>query len=460
MEAGRQLRVFGPGSASWGNKGDAALLFAMVDSLRNEFGEVEFVFSSLTPDPDAEQYGFPFVPMPLAPDSIVSGLSYQFARRVGRPGLAPYAAAIHLGLFLTLMRVWLITYRAFGAPAYRLLSRRIANVVRAITRADITIAVPGGYLMAPVPGDRVWLYHAAPLLLAKMLGKPLVLYPCSLGPFPGFPNRFWARQLLRRCDAVLVREDYSFQQARRLGVPADRLALVPDTAFLFDDDGRSDVELAPVRQRLAHLPRPWIGVSVRSHAFAGVESPERAWQDYLDDVAAAASSLQERLGGSVIFVPQNTGEGWSNDVAVARDVETLMTNADRVLVIRDDLSPQALKTLYGQLDLLIATRLHAAILGMTAGTPVAAIAYQPKTLGVFRMLGLERFALPIEETRTRLADAAWALWSERETIRAALAERIPGIKEECRASARRVRVVLATHGECRQGAEGVATAND
>jgi colanic acid/amylovoran biosynthesis protein len=47
-------------------------------------------------------------------------------------------------------------------------------------------------------------------------------------------------------------------------------------------------------------------------------------------------------------------------------------------------------------DVVLATRMHMAILALTAGTPVVAIAYEFKTRELFRRMGLEHYVLDIE----------------------------------------------------------------
>jgi colanic acid/amylovoran biosynthesis protein len=68
----------------------------------------------------------------------------------------------------------------------------------------------------------------------------------------------------------------------------------------------------------------------------------------------------------------------------------------------DDLSPQALKALYAELEVMIGTRMHANILSIISGTPVVAVAYEHKTAGIMNMLGLASFVVPIDQASERL----------------------------------------------------------
>jgi polysaccharide pyruvyl transferase WcaK-like protein len=58
------------------------------------------------------------------------------------------------------------------------------------------------------------------------------------------------------------------------------------------------------------------------------------------------------------------------------------------------------------LDLVIAVRLHGAVLGTSAGRPVVAIAYDAKTTGFLADLGLADQALRLEATADEIEAAA------------------------------------------------------
>ena len=58
-------------------------------------------------------------------------------------------------------------------------------------------------------------------------------------------------------------------------------------------------------------------------------------------------------------------------------------------------NPKELIYLYSKMDIFIASRMHSAIFSLVGNVPTIALAYQPKTLGTFNLIGLEEFALDI-----------------------------------------------------------------
>ncbi len=86
---------------------------------------------------------------------------------------------------------------------------------------------------------------------------------------------------------------------------------------------------------------------------------------------------------------QGVPEYWAKDSDMARRIvdeipEELRRN---VLVDSNYHRPDELIASYGEFDLVIATRMHAAILALVAGTPVLPVAYEFKMRELFRTFG-------------------------------------------------------------------------
>ena len=58
-------------------------------------------------------------------------------------------------------------------------------------------------------------------------------------------------------------------------------------------------------------------------------------------------------------------------------------------------NPKELIYLYSKMDIFIGSRMHSAIFSLVGNVPTIALAYQPKTLGTFNLIGLEEFVLDI-----------------------------------------------------------------
>jgi colanic acid/amylovoran biosynthesis protein len=372
------------------------------------------------------------MPMPLDPGGFVS----RAIHRVGRWRLVrrfqPAMVLAQFHAFVGFAALAIRLRKRWPRIALALLPPRLGAVIDAIDRADLCVGVPGGYLMAPAVHDDYWLYQAATLMLPAMLGKRLVLYACSIGPFAGL-HRGVARRVLSSVDLVISREEISRANLRALGVDGTRVAVRPDAAFGFASAPQPEAALERALRSLSAAPRPWVGFSVRDHHFPGAASPEEKRAAYLNEIRAAVAWVRDELGGSAIFVPQCIENG-GRDVEVSLEVARQASGAGNLFVLTEDLSPHALGELYARLDLLIGTRMHANILAMTRGTPVVAIAYEHKTVGIMQMMALSEYALDIADIRDRLLPMARRAWEARGALRSHVAQRVAALRREALAT--------------------------
>ena len=85
----------------------------------------------------------------------------------------------------------------------------------------------------------------------------------------------------------------------------------------------------------------------------------------------------------------------SNDVDFSREVLDYVNRTDRVHIVEEDLTPGELKWLYGHMDAFVGVRMHANIFALASNVPIVAIAYEPKTAGIMRTIGLSDYVLDI-----------------------------------------------------------------
>lgn len=238
-----------------------------------------------------------------------------------------------------------------------------------------------------------------PLVLGRRLRLPTALHAITVGPYrPGSAAARLAGWVLRRVDLVLVRDRRSYREARMLGVPSERLQLVPDVVFSME---APDVEWSSrTAERLELEPLRFGAVTITTS--------RGAHDDELFDFLGA--SLKQVLGQGVVdtiaVVLQTHGRASSDGVASEAFVRRF--DDPRVRLIEDDLSPEDLIALYGAAAFMVGCRLHSTLFSVIAGTPAFPIsrATTVKADDLFETLGLERFVVRLEgdeEAKVRLA---------------------------------------------------------
>lgn len=228
--------------------------------------------------------------------------------------------------------------------------------------------------------------------VASQLGIPVLFYTQSLGPFRRRRNKANVRRLVGSSPLVLLRDERSRAHLEDIGVHLRNVHVAADPVFAW---APADVAFG--------IPPPGeplkIGMSVRQWPVgATLDSPPV--ERFARSVADAVTRLVRELSAEVLFIStcQGAPEYWIDDSELAMRILDLLPVdvQDGVRVDTNFHTPQEFRAMVGQLDLMIATRLHAAILSLTAGTPVLPIAYEFKTRELFNSLGMADMVLDIE----------------------------------------------------------------
>src|SRR5262249_44298517 len=153
-------------------------------------------------------------------------------------------------------------------------------------------------------------------------------------------------------------------------------------------------------------------------------------------------------GAEVTFIStcQGIPEYRYDDSKVAEEIVRSLpeTVQKKVRVVREFHRPELLIEILRGFDLLVATRMHAAILALVAGTPVLPIAYEFKTTELFQHLGLGQWVQEIENVRAdALARSVEALLGDLPALRAVIAKRVAQEHDRALASTQLLRSIVA-----------------
>ena len=370
------------------NGGDAAILFAVIRQVKNVFGdEVEIVVADTQPElarvyyPDlhiiAPVYLHAFPPRKGGHFPKLKG-AVRFARWYSS-GARLYAAAYALGRGMR-----------FGARS--LTTNAEWASLREYSEAEVIISTGGTYLV-----ENYWL---APRIMdfriALLLGKPLVLYTQSMGPFATPSIRRALSDIFRNAALILLRDEESLAHLLDLCDPNEVEARqAADAVFSLADP---EALVRGVSRTMSNGLR--VAVSVRDWPYFTSRDADNGMKAYKDAVAGLVHHVVSRHGGSVTFISTCQGiPGYAyDDSAVAAEIVSRLPDDVRahVRVDADFHRPEDLLQRLSEFDLVVATRMHAAILALAAGTPVLPISYEFKTRALFERLGMREFVHDIE----------------------------------------------------------------
>jgi len=298
-------------------------------------------------------------------------------------------------------------------------------------RADLVTLGGGDLIREQADGvvpARNWL---ARIRLALALRRPVALIGISVGDLFSRPVVDEVSEALGRIPFVAARDDASAARLAELG--ARDVATIGDLAI-------EAVEPREPTEQPAH-PQPRIGVVVRDILGRGRDVPEDANDRLQAELSAALDRLVARVGARIELIPFRTrgpkprpdDDAFAGEALAAR-----AASGDAWVRHQRPAHAEAFADHAATLDVVLAVRLHGAVLGAAAGRPVVGIAYDRKTTGFMTDLGLPGQALRLDATADEIEAATLRTLAD-----PTIAERTRDGVATMRARTRRIEPALA-----------------
>jgi colanic acid/amylovoran biosynthesis protein len=373
------------------NTGDAAILAGMFKILRSQYGsDTEFVVFDRAADVARRYYPWAQFRQSLFTKKS-NGRVSLWVEKFG------YG---HWNLRLRYWKLWLAVKlcKTVGSGITRLfLAPNDRESVRIYARADLILSSGGTYLIekyglwAPIYDYR----------LSLASGTPLGFFTQTLGPFNRPDHRAAFSDVFRHSSCIFLRDERSRQNLIDIAVPAELIAIARDAAFVLEPTVKHDEK--PKKDEGEKLK---VAISVRSLNFFDDESGSFS-KRYVESLRAVISEVVRSYGAKVVFLSscQGIDEYWTDDSETAERVFSGLDEdvKSSVKVDRSFRQPQQIIDAYRNFDIVIATRMHAAILSLVAGTPVLGIAYEFKLEELFHDIGMPEACITTREINSQIA---------------------------------------------------------
>jgi colanic acid/amylovoran biosynthesis protein len=226
------------------------------------------------------------------------------------------------------------------------------------------------------PDVYVWLDD---LVLAEK--KPLIIWGASVGPFGKLPayEKFMTGHL-KKVTGIFVRETASLAYLSGLGVKSN-VRLVADPAFLLEPvapsldqplaEGAVGINLSPIMARYI------------------TEGDYKKWVVLAADIVRRVQRATQRR---IYLIPHVTTPD-SNDYTFLRDVLSLLTGVDAVLV-PDQYSAAETKWIISRMAAFAGARMHATLAALSSGVPTLSFVYSVKGTGINKdIFGDDRYCI-------------------------------------------------------------------
>jgi colanic acid/amylovoran biosynthesis protein len=364
--------VFLNTTISW-NKGAAAQVASIVDALSNRIPGAKFSTISYCLNLDkpwADEYGVEVVGYPDDKEKTLGQALRRFSFRL--------TFSLSLAILARIMTK--VNVRADFAWRERFCGEILAS--------DVVIDLSGDSMSDRGSHSVV---NLLAILMAIVLGRPVVSYSQSIGPFSRLMIPF-SRFVLNRVSRISVREDFSRHYLSSIDIRKDKVVVHGDCAF--------NLRPAPserVREilRAARIPEDGstlIGVSISSFMidfYSCDQSKTDMRNRYVECVTSIVKMLAEIEGTRIVLVPHVVSpKYWSRDDRWACDlVSRLVSNPGKVHTLTDDYSASELKAVIGECKFFVGSRMHACIAALSQSIPTVALGWSHKYWGIMKRLG-------------------------------------------------------------------------
>lgn len=353
------------------NGGDAAILLGMIKALQHRFGnDTEFLVTGTYPEICEKMY--PNIKWRTVIGREADTTSYNHIRFIGR--IARYIKRYRYYLAAHLRRYNLSIYKL-------LLSKYNADTLNEYAMSDYIISSGGTYLIESYGITPQYLDYRISLIL----GKKLVQYTQSMGPFTNKQTQDRLRWVFNRCNTILLRDQKSADNILSLGLNNTAIVhVVPDAAFAL-----GDIDRIMERKNDAMDKHGNVAVSVREWLYC---ADGNTMPKYLKSIAEASMRLIE-MGYRVHFFSTCQGiEEYTDDNKVVKKILALIPDSyhSKINIYNTYLDLPQILELLREMDFIVATRLHMSILALISGTPVYPIAYEFKTIELYNSLGYSK----------------------------------------------------------------------
>ncbi|MEI8398447.1 MAG: polysaccharide pyruvyl transferase family protein [Actinomycetes bacterium] len=392
------VRIAIIGAALSANKGAAAMVESVMARLPNELGECHFDILTTYPEADSSR-------VPAGADASVVGLQPL------RLALIEFPIAC-LALLARSLRLPLFWVRSRGC--------------RSMLDAEVVVDV-AGISFADGRGFAIVVYNSLMTGVPLLLGVPTVKAAQALGPFQSFPNKWLAPLVLRRVRTVCARGARTREHLDSLG--GVNAIDVADLAFSLDEAGSFP---EAVNLALGTIDKDFI-VVMPSAVVRGIY--ESTGGNYVAAMASLVADIRAKTGRSVVIAPHSyragLPEGRMNDGPVCREVFAACSGDSQVLGLDFDLTAGELRHLVAQSSVLVTSRFHAMISGLSTATPTVVIGWSHKYKEVLDDFGLASLGLDSSalDQPNEVADIVARVLASKDAMSQQISAALPAVKE-------------------------------
>lgn len=312
---------------------------------------------------------------------------------------------------------------SINAVLRRLLKFSFSSSINKIAKSKLMVSTDGDILGEDY-GILPFIWRLYYLSLGLFLKIPVVIYAEGCGPFKSALGKFLGKCFFSRCSYISVRDEISKDELIAIGIKAECIDIVADSAFLFS---KSDYILKRGKEEKI------IGISLSKLALSyGFSNGDKnnSYEQFLHKASTIIEDIIQSVPCKVIMIT-HVNQVNRNDWVTANDIYNRMHDSAKgnIQILPVDMSTEDVKAVISQCDLVVAARMHAAISALSCCVPVLGISYSHKMPGLLKRFGLEKYMIDISDFDENLSSLIVNTLDDSDKIKAVLNEQIPMIKK-------------------------------
>lgn len=304
----------------------------------------------------------------------------------------------------------------------RLRNRQWITIQRTVEQVDAIVDV-AGFAYGDTWGPRKAIQAGDYIAFARRRAVPYIFMPQAWGPFEQSPDHAAYRTIVDGAACVYARDEESQKFLTDLPGVSREIPLCPDIAFRFQGEDESFAIDWLAEHAFTVGTQPLVAIAPNQKVYE--RTTGKGGENTYVRCLVQTGKWIEQQGGRVLLIPHEIypdGRPEADDRGLCRLVARELS---KPLVVDEILSAERLKALVGLCSLLIGSRFHALIAGLSQKVPAVAIGWSHKYEGLFDDCGLSEFAIHRDALQQeQVVELVKQAWAERESLTARVEQRL------------------------------------
>lgn len=370
-----------------GNRGVSALGVALVKIIRTIYPDAEFYF--LVGGKESMEYDIDTGSEKVKVREVVFRLSPK--------------GKVSEHLFYLYFNA--IVYRCLPIPFIKKMILKRVPWLKLLKQADFVGDIRGGDSFSDIYGVKRFFFGSLPDRIAQLMTRNFVYLPQTYGPYYSAYAKRNSTKLMKKSKKIFCRDDESieFLKAKlKRQKDVDKLRFCPDVAFMLDPIRPKEVKILPDLTYLKKKKK-LIGLNISGLLYRGGFNEKNMfnlslnYKEFIDKLIVLFGEMDDinvllTPHTYVIHPDQNIENNIENDYIVSRDIYNEL-NGKSLFLVNENYNQSEIKSLIGDCDFFIGSRMHACIAAISQGIPTNGISYSRKFIGVFNTVGLGNFVI-------------------------------------------------------------------